>query len=364
MITQNDLARFSERWGTGVTPERGESTRPASASFPQIIPFGDLQRVVRVTRPPELIKGLLYAGNKMIIGGPPKAKKTWLFHDLALSVAHGGHFLGKKCVQGRVLLIDLELQDFFLDERIRSVACKKELPDSVFENLDILRLRGRSCDVEGLTRQIIRGNQQYALIVIDPLYRVLAGMDENQAREVTGVCAKLEEMAVKSGAAIVAGMHFSKGNASNKSSMDRIAGSGVYARDADTIMTLTPHQDDDKFVAEWTLRNFPAIAPMVLGWDAPLYVPNPDIAPFLRQTARAANAFPREVVVARIEEILSEEGEMTKTALNKKVKDLGYARDPVRDLIDELIEEGVLEATGQRPIMIHLAEGGGEAAAA
>lgn len=364
MISQNDLSRFSERWGARVTPGTGEARRPEGSSFPRIIPFGDLRDVIRVTRPSELVTGLLYAGNKMIIGGPPKAKKTWLFHDLALSVASGTRFLGMGCVQGRVLLIDLELQDFFLDERIRSVARAKELPDSVFNNLDVLRLRGRSCDIEGLTRQIVNGENRYALIVIDPLYRVLAGMDENMAKEVTGVCAKIEEMAVESGAAIVAGMHFSKGNASNKSSMDRIAGSGVYARDADTIMTLTPHPDDDKFVAEFTLRNFPAMSPVVLCWEAPLYVPNPDIAPFLRQTARAANAFPREVVVAQIEGFLSEEEEMAKSALNKKVKDLGYPRDPVRDLIEELIEEGVLEATGQRPIMIRLVEGGGEAAAA
>src|SRR4029077_12016620 len=85
-----------------------------------------------------------------------------------------------------------------------------------------------------------------------------------------GLLDELERLAVQSGAAVVFGAHFSKGNQAAKESMDRIGGSGVFARDPDTILTLTRHEKDGAFTVEPILRNHPPVAPFVVGWDFPL----------------------------------------------------------------------------------------------
>jgi hypothetical protein len=73
--------------------------------------------------------------------------------------------------------------------------------------------------------------------------------------------------------------HFTKGNASRKKPIDRMSGSGVFARDADTIITLTEHVEDGCYTLETTLRNFPPQAPFVVEWQFPLMVERPDLDP-------------------------------------------------------------------------------------
>jgi len=81
---------------------------------------------------------------------------------------------------------------------------------------------------------------------------------------------EIEKLAIKTGAAVVFGSHFAKGNPAAKDSIDRISGSGVFARDPDTILTLTRHQEENRYVVEPILRNFPPVTPFVVQWLHPL----------------------------------------------------------------------------------------------
>jgi hypothetical protein len=81
---------------------------------------------------------------------------------------------------------------------------------------------------------------------------------------------ELERLATDTGAAVAFGAHFSKGNQAGKASIDRISGSGVYARDPDSIVILTQHEDEGALTVEATLRNFPPMAPFVVKWGFPL----------------------------------------------------------------------------------------------
>ena len=67
----------------------------------------------------------------------------------------------------------------------------------------------------------------------------------------------IERVTVETGAAVAFGSHYSKGNQALKESIDRISGSGVFARDPDSIVTMTRHEEDDAFAVELTLRNLP-----------------------------------------------------------------------------------------------------------
>ena len=71
------------------------------------------------------------------------------------------------------------------------------------------------------------------------------------------------------------GAHFSKGNQAGKESIDRVSGSGVFGRDPDSILSLTPHEERDCFTLEATLRIFPPIDPVVLRWAFPLFDRDP-----------------------------------------------------------------------------------------
>jgi hypothetical protein len=70
----------------------------------------------------------------------------------------------------------------------------------------------------------------------------------------------------------VFGAHFSKGNQAGKESIDRIGGSGVFARDPDVILTMTPHEEDDAHVIDLTLRALPPVKPFVVRWCESIFI--------------------------------------------------------------------------------------------
>jgi RecA-family ATPase len=215
-------------------------------------------------KPPEIIEGLLHQGCKMVLGGASKSNKTWVLVDLAISVATGKPWWEFPTVQGSVLYLNFELQEAFFADRIKLVALAKGLklskPSGGLvasandvdppEALDVWNLRGYAADFEKLEPEIIRmAGRKYALICLDPTYKLLGDRDENQAGDIASLLNGFERLAVETGAAIAFGAHFSKGNQAAKESMDRIGGSGVFARDPDTILTVTRHQEDNAFTS-------------------------------------------------------------------------------------------------------------------
>ena len=75
---------------------------------------------------------------------------------------------------------------------------------------------------------------------------------------------EVELIVEKTGSAVAFGAHYSKGNQAGKDPLDRISGSGVFARDPDTIMGLTAHEEDGCFTVHSALRNFAGLDPFVV----------------------------------------------------------------------------------------------------
>lgn len=88
-----------------------------------------------------------------------------------------------------------------------------------------------------------------------------------------------EGIAHDTGAAVLVPAHFAKGNASDKEAMDRISGSGVFARDPDSILTLTRHETEGAFTFEAILRTFPPASPVVVQWSHPVFRIAEDLDP-------------------------------------------------------------------------------------
>ena len=223
-----------------------------------------------ITIPPQVIEGVLHQGLKAVLGSSSKARKTWILLDAAISVATGKPFWKWNTRKGRVLYINFEIPRAFIRSRIKCLCEHKGITD--VSNLDTWNLRGHGAALWKLLPALIGRIEagKYALIIIDPIYKGLGGRDENSAGDISELCNELERIAVATGAAVLYAAHYSKGNQSGKEAIDRISGSGVWTRDADSIITLTKHKTEGAYTVDLVLRNLPEQTPFVVAWDFPL----------------------------------------------------------------------------------------------
>ncbi len=299
--------------------------------LPEIVDSGRL-----VSSPPpkpaELVCGLLHRGSKLVLGGGSKSYKTWALTDLGLSVSHGEPWLGFKTTKGRCLYLNLELQPWAFSERISSVAKAKniEVADGLFE---VWNLRGYAAPYHVLIPKIKERVAQadYALILVDPIYKVLGDADENAAGDIGRLLNALEELSVTSGAAVAFGAHFSKGNQSQKQAEDRISGSGVFARDPDSIMVMTRHEEEGAFTVDSILRNFKPVEPFVIRWDFPLFRRDTALNPAKLKQLTASKKYTVEQILKVLNGVRLSTENWCKTAR----AEIGMSRRTFYDLLQE-----------------------------
>jgi hypothetical protein len=265
-----------------------QPARPQERPLPDIVDAATF--VAELIAPPaELVAGILHKGSKLAFGGSSKSFKTWNLLDLALSVATGGDWLGFHTEQGKVLFVNFEIQAHAWQKRIQAVAIGKGItlqPGSI----QLWNLRGHGADFRRIVPKMIERCRadNFALIVLDPIYKIYGGTDENAAGDVAALLNEIERLATETGAAVAFGAHFAKGNASGKEAIDRISGSGVFARDPDSLLIFTKHEENDCFTVEPILRNFAPVEPFAVRWAFPLMHRDDDLDPTkLKQTVGA-----------------------------------------------------------------------------
>jgi hypothetical protein len=200
--------------------------------------------------------------------------------DLALSIAHGAPWLGLPTVRRRVLFLNFEIQPAFFAKRLTAIARAKgiEIEPGWF---DVWNLRGHATDA-GLLFPKIKARikeRDYGCIVLDPIYKLYGQTDENSARDIARLLNQIEDLAVTTGAAVAFGAHFSKGNQAAKEPIDRVSGSGVFARDPDSLLMFTAHEEPNAYVVDSILRNFPPLEPFTVRFDFPLMVRDSSLDP-------------------------------------------------------------------------------------
>ena len=202
---------------------------------------------------PPLIDGILRQGHKMLLAGPSKAGKSFALIELCIAVAEGKPWLGWQCAQGRVLYVNLELDRASCLHRFRDVYQAMGLQPYNVDNIDVWNLRGRSLPMDQLVPCLTRRAQkrQYAMVVIDPIYKVITG-DENSADQMAKFCNQFDKICHELGASVIYCHHHSKGLQGQKRSMDRASGSGVFARDPDALLDMVQLDlTDDMRAAAW-----------------------------------------------------------------------------------------------------------------
>jgi len=333
-----------EETARGEAHSNGTGHHGASQALPPIVDGIEAANLYGQTIPPEIIKGILHQSGKMVIGGGSKSFKTWTLIDLALSVATGAEWWGIQTAGGRVLYINLELQKFAFGQRQNVVGQTKGITLQPGQ-LDVWHLRGFCADLTKLAIQIIERarDKGYVLIVVDPIYKCIGDRDENAAGAIADLLNQIERLAVQTGAAVVFGAHFSKGNQANKESMDRISGSGVFARDPDSILTLTRHEEADSFTVDCTLRNFPQIEPFAVRWQYPLMVRDGSLDPAKLKKPRTGRE--SKYSVQTILDVL-EQDTMKAAEFQKAVsEETGMSRAKFYDLLSEAKAQGKIKQT-------------------
>ena len=213
---------------------------------------------------PVLIEGMLHQGSKLTLNGGSKSYKTWTLIEMALCVATGKPWRGRETVQGKVLFVNFELQRRFFQKRVREIMEALGITtDQIRGKFFVQNMRGKKFGKATNLIEYLKGyarDKNFALITHDPLYKMYdSGFDENSTSSMGDLMVMFDDLANYTGAAVAFDHHFSKGNQAGKDMRDRSSGSGVNARDPDTIVTMTPHKDKDAYVVECTARNFAPI---------------------------------------------------------------------------------------------------------
>jgi AAA domain len=273
------------------------SQRLRNGSHTELPPWTDAAAfcATEIQTPPEIVNGILHKGLKMVVGGSSKARKSWLFLDLAIAVSSGACWLGKfDTTITKVLYVNFELPAWAIQKRLCEIAKARGIliaPDT----LTIWNLRGYAAPYHQLLPLIIeRANGQgFGLIILDPSYKLLGDADENSTSDIAKLLNEIEKVTVQTDAAVAFSAHFAKGNASQKEAIDRISGSGVFARDPDSILVLTAHESEDAYAVEAILRTLPPQPTFCVRWGYPVFQVAEDLDPAaLKQARRSSRPTP------------------------------------------------------------------------
>ncbi len=241
---------------------------------------------------PMLIEGVARQRQKVIVVGDSKMGKSCTLIDLSEAICVGGEWLGMQCAKGRVFYVNLELDaEDFKDRQIEIWHDRPESGDdgtwgTLKRSFAKWNLKGHATLMKDLVPRLVRRVLRHGppgtfmAVVIDPVYKVNGG-DDNDARAVAEFTNALDYICTACGCAVIYAHHHPKGAAGNKKSMDRMSGTGVYARDADAVIDFTALDADEKLRARFggaklyrttfTCRSFQSPEPIDVAFHYPRF---------------------------------------------------------------------------------------------
>lgn len=311
-------------------------------SLPEIVWLEDIAASPPVA-PEQIIAGVLHRGCKMLLGGTSKSNKSWCLLDLAVSVASGQPWWGHVTFKGPVLYINFELQPWAITERLTAILGHRPECKIPKDGLAIWNLRGRNGDLALLRPKLEEqlDRHEFALIILDPAYKLLGNRDENANGEVADLMNEFEALAQRTGSALVIAHHFAKGDSTAKSAIDRMSGAGAWARDPDSIIVLTPHEEPDCFTVTSILRNLPQLPEFVLQWDFPLMKVATDLNPEALRRPQSKNKSISDKDF--MENIITSEGQFFGKIMERAETELRLSRATAARFLKRLVTNGLVK---------------------
>ncbi|MFO0223839.1 MAG: AAA family ATPase [Planctomyces sp.] len=317
------------------------SSRQAPPAAPVVPPLTYRDAWAAIAHPEPMaevvVEGLLRRGETANIIASTKVGKSWLGLQLLLAVSTGGDWLGLRCAKGPCLLIDNELHDWNIQNRLHSSAVAAGIT-TPGDSLQYVRLRGDWLSLPDLTSRLVRDWQpgQLQLIVMDAKYRFFGGdLDENSNAAQTQFHNELDRLATALDCAIVVVHHSTKGSQAEKSVTDMGRGGGAQAGAVDTHIVIRPHQLPELAVLEAAVRSFRPLQPQTIRFDFPLWSGVSGVAPRLTKPSKA------DVAAQELRDALTTDWQ----TLNKLAMTLGCGvnTDKFRSAVKAVVQDGTAE---------------------
>ncbi|MBQ6245670.1 MAG: AAA family ATPase [Kiritimatiellae bacterium] len=296
--------------------------------------------------PPDyIVEDCFTRGDKVDLVGPSKFGKSFWALSLALHVAAGRTpYCGLDIPRRRsVLYVNLEIKAEWLRRRMSGLLAAYGF-DKPPSSLKVWNARGDGEDVRSRLAAVVR-RQRPALVILDPVYRLLEpGESESSDEGLRGIIALREEIC-NAGAATLSIWHDAKGVAGARDIRDRGAGSGWAGRDYDFRFTLTPHRAGDGYAVLETSNRNDKKAPSVtlrIG-EAHAYSADPATPPDPVTTAKDAKPRPAADAAKALKWFEGKGRSLAKSTAAKDFgKDAGIGREAARKIIEGLIANGGL----------------------
>ena len=290
-------------------------------------------------------------GAKMLINGNSKARKTFIMLQMAISIASGRPFLRwTPCRPMKCFVLQGEVPDVHFHARLlRACKCMDVNPESLKGMLKVVNTRGHKFTLDEPPQWLIKEASETDVLFVDPVYKFFEG-EENSGSDAAKFLAGLDKLTVQSGASIVYVHHAAKGTAGDKQTIDRGSGSGVFARDFDCALFVSPHKEEpDTLVMEPIIRAYKPVEKFCIRFEDGVFRES-DHLPVV-QSSRDMNGsgVPQSVIKERIKDILSE-GDFNKSQIEEEAKNrFSMARNAVRKAVENMLENGeiVQEPTGR-----------------
>lgn len=231
-------------------PPKKERKKINGHKMPELLTFRDFM-TRPLPRPSWLVEGIWSETAHGVLAGEPKTLKSLFTLDLAVSIASGTPFLNSFAVPrtGPVILIQEENDPGDVHDRLLRISAARNLGPGVLpdatpggtvidfgQNLPIylMNMEGFALTDEKwmkwLDERIARIKP--ALVVLDPLYLMTRGVDENSASEMIPILRNLLRLKQTHGTGVLIVHHYHKPQreSASKRSAHRISGTSAFHR--------------------------------------------------------------------------------------------------------------------------------------
>ncbi len=285
-----------------------------------------------------IIEGLCDAGDRVSIVGQSKARKSFFALQVALSIATGREFFGRKVTAQKTLLVNGEISGRAYKRRLRRMLAKLDIQGSL-ENLVIANTSEAGAAQTYQSILHLAKKHAAAVVVIDPAYLLLTSeLDEIQLRRSIFDMKKF----TAEGITLAQVFHAKKGKIGDSQIIDRISGGGVLARDYSTLFSLCEHATEpDHVVMSFSIRNHPPSDPLTIEFHDGAFIAT-DYAPIEKTSSTRTR---REIPLADAVKLFPGDKDISySNAIELLTTSLSIGRNRAIEILSKGRDAGLLHA--------------------
>lgn len=215
-----------------------------------------------------LVDKLLAREDLFIFNGKAKSGKSTSLVNLAVCLATGIPFVGRRCQRCKVLYVAMEDKDITVKSRVKKLCDRLGVnPDNNLSFIfrDSLIKSTKDTNYLEAVRMTLTKNKETAekgnpmdkfqVVILDPMYYLAESIDENNSKEMGCLIRSIRQLGLDFGLTVVLATHAKKGSVADLTAVEATAGSSQVSRIGEAYVSLAPHEKDGYSIARFTLRD-------------------------------------------------------------------------------------------------------------